>query len=45
MRTLGICFGSTTMQCVIADINNKNVCVESTYRVAHEGNPRNAFSE
>ena len=44
MRTLGICFGSTTMQCVIADINNKKVNVKSTFRVAHEGNPRSAFS-
>ncbi len=43
MRTLGICFGSTTMQCVIADIHNKKLYMESTFRCVHEGNPRKSL--
>jgi len=45
MRTLGICFGSTTMQCVVADIHNKDIVVESVFRCAHEGNPRKTFTD
>ncbi len=43
MKTLGICFGSTTMQCVTVDFHNKKMHVENTYGCAHEGNPRKAL--
>jgi predicted CoA-substrate-specific enzyme activase len=33
------------MQCVTAEIHNKKVLVENSFRCAHEGNPRKAFIE
>lgn len=43
MRTLGICFGATTLQSVIlqSDANIKQI--ESTMRAPHEGNPEQAL--
>lgn len=43
MKTLGVCFGSTTMQCVELAINNGAKEVVNTVRIPHEGNPRESF--
>jgi predicted CoA-substrate-specific enzyme activase len=43
MKTIGMCFGATTMQCVRLSAGGKQTAVESVSRVAHEGNPRRAF--
>jgi predicted CoA-substrate-specific enzyme activase len=45
MKTLGICFGSTSMQCVIVNHRDNNTIVEKTFRKAHEGNPRKELIE
>jgi predicted CoA-substrate-specific enzyme activase len=43
MRTLGICFGATTLQTVELTRHNDTTTVVRTTRVLHEGNPRAAF--
>ncbi len=43
MKTLGICFGATTMQCVVVQSDPKVTSVIRTERIAHEGNTRAAF--
>ena len=43
MRTLGICFGATTLQTVELTRHNGATIVERTTRVLHEGNPKAAF--
>ncbi|MDO5576405.1 MAG: hypothetical protein Q4F84_04945, partial [Fibrobacter sp.] len=43
MKTLGVCFGSTTMQCVELAINSGVKEVVNTVRIPHEGNPRESF--
>jgi predicted CoA-substrate-specific enzyme activase len=43
MRTLGICFGATTLQTVELSRRNGTTIVERTTRVLHEGNPKAAF--
>ena len=41
MKTLGICFGASTIQCV--SLSGTTPEVISVQRKAHEGNPRSAF--
>ncbi|MBD3317861.1 MAG: activase [Chitinivibrionales bacterium] len=43
MKTLGICFGATTMQCAVVVADPEVCSVVRTERIAHEGNPRRAF--
>ncbi len=43
MKTLGICFGATTMQCVVLYTDTELKTIERTDRIAHEGNTREAF--
>ncbi len=43
MRTLGICFGATTLQSVVLQNNGDTKQVESAIRIPHEGNPKQAF--
>ncbi len=43
MKTLGICFGATSMQCVIVQADPEIKSVVGTERINHEGNPRKAF--
>jgi predicted CoA-substrate-specific enzyme activase len=43
MKTLGICFGAATMQCVELEIGVKGVVVGHTARIQHEGNPKKAL--
>ncbi|HLV31735.1 MAG TPA: acyl-CoA dehydratase activase [Chitinispirillaceae bacterium] len=43
MKTLGVCFGSTTMQCVELVINDGEKKVVGTTRIPHEGNPHESF--
>ncbi len=43
MKTLGICFGATSMQCVILQADPELKTVISAERLDHEGNPRRAF--
>lgn len=40
MKTIGICFGSSTMQFVILDGTRESCTIEKSSRFAHEGNPR-----
>ncbi|HEX3018999.1 MAG TPA: acyl-CoA dehydratase activase [Chitinispirillaceae bacterium] len=40
MKTLGICFGSTTIQCVQLNLENNKSRVIQADRITHEGNPR-----
>jgi hypothetical protein len=47
MKTLGICFGATTVQHVKLSVPNgasgaSGAVIEATRRVAHEGDPRGA---
>ncbi|MFP4417872.1 MAG: acyl-CoA dehydratase activase [Chitinispirillaceae bacterium] len=43
MKTLGICFGATTMQCVVVHSDTELKTVVRTERIAHEGNTREAL--
>ncbi|MFW5775148.1 MAG: acyl-CoA dehydratase activase, partial [Chitinivibrionales bacterium] len=43
MKTLGICFGATTMQCVMLQTDTELKTVVRTERIAHEGNTREAL--
>ncbi|MBN1308882.1 MAG: hypothetical protein JXA18_13245, partial [Chitinispirillaceae bacterium] len=43
MRTLGICFGATTLQTVLLAEKGGAKTVERTTRELHEGNPKRAF--
>jgi predicted CoA-substrate-specific enzyme activase len=43
MRTLGICFGATTLQAVILQSDSNIKFTESATRILHEGNPKKAF--
>ncbi len=43
MKTLGICFGSTTIQCVEISLEQNNPQIIQVNRITHEGNPRDAF--
>lgn len=43
MKTLGICFGSTTIQCVQINLEQNNPQIIAVKRITHEGNPANAF--
>ncbi len=40
MKTLGVCFGATTIQYVKLNADGNSVAVEHTGRVAHEGDPK-----
>ncbi|MDR2578335.1 MAG: acyl-CoA dehydratase activase [Chitinispirillales bacterium] len=40
MKTLGICFGATTVQYVKLDVKDGEKSVEACGRVAHDGDPR-----
>ncbi len=40
MNTLGICFGATTIQAVCLVSKNSENTVKDTWRISHEGNPR-----
>jgi predicted CoA-substrate-specific enzyme activase len=44
MKTVGICFGATTIQCVKLYRDPEFISVEQVLRVAHEGNPKKAFA-
>lgn len=43
MKTIGICFGSTTIQCVQINQNQDIIKIDMVERIAHEGNPHHAF--
>jgi predicted CoA-substrate-specific enzyme activase len=43
MKTLGICFGSTTIQCVQIDFEKDVPQIIAVNRITHEGNPANAL--
>jgi predicted CoA-substrate-specific enzyme activase len=43
MKTTGICFGSTTMQCVRLAVERDQKTVEEVLRIPHEGNPQKAL--
>ncbi|MDG5816109.1 acyl-CoA dehydratase activase [Chitinispirillales bacterium ANBcel5] len=43
MKTLGICFGATTIQYVIVTVKGQQKTVLKTCRMAHEGDPREAI--
>lgn len=43
MRTLGICFGATTLQAVILQSDSNIKSTEFITRIPHEGNPKQAF--
>ncbi|KPJ67853.1 MAG: hypothetical protein AMJ43_02560 [Coxiella sp. DG_40] len=43
MKTLGICFGATTLQAVILQGDSNTKCTEFITRIPHEGNPKKAF--
>ncbi len=43
MRTLGICFGATTLQAVILRNDSNTKFTEFTTRIPHEGNPKKVF--
>jgi predicted CoA-substrate-specific enzyme activase len=43
MKTLGICFGSTTMQCVEMSIDTSVKRIDRVLRIVHEGSPHKAF--
>ncbi len=45
MKTIGICFGATTMQCVELNTSMEVTTVENTLRIEHKGNPSKAFFE
>ena len=45
MKTLGICFGATTIQAVKLHFDPQFKSVEWTKRIAHEGNPRSVFTK
>ena len=43
MKTMGICFGAATVQCVELEGFEKRVSVERTTRISHEGDPKKAL--
>ena len=43
MRVLGICFGATTLQSVVLCTDDNQKKVESSFRIPHEGNPKQVF--
>jgi len=43
MKTIGICFGATTIQAIKLHCDPQFKSVEKMLRVPHEGNPRSAF--
>ncbi len=45
MRTLGICFGSTTVQCVEVIFENDSKEIGKVTRIPHEGNPHKVFTD
>ncbi|MFP4013613.1 MAG: acyl-CoA dehydratase activase [Chitinispirillaceae bacterium] len=40
MKTLGVCFGATTIQYVKLDVDGNEKRIESSGRIAHEGDPK-----
>lgn len=45
MKTLGICIGATTLQCVTLLIDSEIVSVEKFLRISHDGNPQKTLLE
>ena len=45
MKTIGICFGATTIQGVRLIIDPEVISIEKVIRKSHEGNPKRAFIE
>ena len=45
MKSLGICFGATTIQAVVLHVDAEFKSVEKTLRIAHNGNPVKIFKE
>lgn len=45
MKTLGICFGSTTVQFVLLQSDQNTIKICETHRIPHEGNPHNTLLE
>jgi CoA-substrate-specific enzyme activase, putative len=43
MKTIGICFGATTIQAIKLQCDPQFKSVEKMLRIPHEGNPRSAF--
>jgi hypothetical protein len=43
MKTIGICFGATTIQAIKLHCDPQFKSVEKMLRVPHEGNPRSAL--
>lgn len=43
MKSLGICFGASTIQCIVLNDDSKIKSVELAKRIIHEGNPEKAL--
>ena len=45
MRTLGVCFGASTLSMVSLKKDQQGVSIEDIWRKPHEGNPKQLFLE
>jgi activator of 2-hydroxyglutaryl-CoA dehydratase len=45
MRTIGVCFGSTTVQCVEVVVEKNTKHIGKIIRIPHEGNPQQVFKD